>query len=215
MQRVPRPRRDGNAAQSVSATHPLPTGQQTPLPQHTKSGAQVARKGTQLPPSQRTPSHGSSPAVMQSVSNWQLPPSSTGQQEPLPQQAWPEMQSTMKYVQNPSSHVAPVQASASPSTHSASCEHVAGPGISCAAESCPTRCHQAIQEPIPTNRSARRRFVRAAQDRAMRSNCRSSTLVHLPTSHVLPPATVEESGAFRRERLQEDAVPAVSAVSTA
>jgi hypothetical protein len=56
-----------------------------------------------------------------------MPPSSTGQQEPLPQQAWPEMQSTMKYVQNPSSHVAPVQASASPSKQSASCEHGVGP----------------------------------------------------------------------------------------
>jgi imidazolonepropionase-like amidohydrolase len=45
----------------------------------------------------------------------------------------------------------------------------------------------------------------------MRSNSRSSTLVLLPASHALPSATVEESGAFRRGRFQEDAVPAVSA----
>src|SRR5215212_10941500 len=83
MQRVPRPRKDGNVAQSSSAAHPLPTGQQTPFPQQAKSGAQVARKGTQLPPSQRVPSHGSSLAATQSASARQLPPPSTGQQEPL------------------------------------------------------------------------------------------------------------------------------------
>src|SRR3712207_5897979 len=96
MQRIPRPRMDGIAAQSVSTMHPSSIGQQTPFPQHAKSGAQVARKGTQLPPSQRTPSHGSSLAEMQSVSARQPPPSSTGQQEPLPQQVWPGMQSTTK-----------------------------------------------------------------------------------------------------------------------
>jgi hypothetical protein len=87
---------DENMAQSVFAVHPSPTGQQAPFPQHAKLGSQVARKDTQLPPSQRAPVQGSSLAATQSVSDRQLLPSSTGQQEPLPQQTWPEMQSTMK-----------------------------------------------------------------------------------------------------------------------
>lgn len=73
--------------QSVSATHPFVTGQQTPLPQQAKSGPQVARKGVQVPPSHRTPAHGSSPCVRQSVSARQFAAPSIGQHAPLPQQA--------------------------------------------------------------------------------------------------------------------------------
>lgn len=73
--------------QSVSATHLFVTGQQTPLPQQAKSGAQAARKGAQVPPSHRTPSHGLSPCVTQSVSVRQFADPSVGQHAPLPQQA--------------------------------------------------------------------------------------------------------------------------------
>jgi hypothetical protein len=90
------PRTDGDAEQSASTTHPLPTGQQAPFPQQAKSGSQLARNGTQRLPSQRAPAQGSSLAATQSVSPRQLPPSSTGQQEPLSQQTWPGIQSTMK-----------------------------------------------------------------------------------------------------------------------
>lgn len=73
--------------QSMSATHPFATGQQTPFPQQAKSGAQVARKGVQVPLSHRTPAHGSSPCATQSVSVKQFADPSVGQHAPLPQQA--------------------------------------------------------------------------------------------------------------------------------
>jgi len=69
----------------------------------------------------------------QSSSAVQLPAPPTGQHSPLPQQIVPGMQETMKNVQNPSLHAAPVQASASPSWQSASWVQVICAALVCAA----------------------------------------------------------------------------------
>jgi len=181
----------------VSARQLPATGQQRPLPQQARSEAQVTRKGTHWPSSHRSPSHGSSLAGEQSASARQPLGSPAGQHSPLPQQVVPGMQLTMKKVQKPSTHAAPVHGSASPSLQSASWAHVICSAVVCAAIVLPRLSQEPVITPAPIRRRTPRRSVGFDQIRAMRSNAFPfiSTLRHI--ARLLLLATRRTTGAFR------------------
>ena len=139
-------------------------------------GGQGTRRGRQAPCTHVALWQGSLLVCPQSASEVQPADPPTGQHSPLPQHMVPGMQLTMKKVQNPSTHAAPVQGSASPSRQSASWVQVICSTLVCAAEVLLRFSQEPAMTPAPIRRNARRRSVLVPQSRAMRSNACPPTL---------------------------------------